>query len=55
MEGYRHVQVTLDEERHSELVREAERLGLPVEEVARRALAAWLIEMEEDAVYRGAA
>lgn len=45
------IEIELDDEHHSELVKEAERLGLPVEEVAHRAIAAWLSEMEEDNTY----
>lgn len=42
------IEFDLDEERHCELCREAERLGVTPAEIARRAVAAWLIETEDD-------
>lgn len=44
------VELELDEERHCELCEEADRLGLTPGEVARRAVAMWLTETEEDHV-----
>lgn len=44
------VELELDEERHGELCQEADRLGLTPGEVARRAVAMWLTETEEDFV-----
>lgn len=42
------VELELDEQRHCELCCEAERLGLSPAEVARRAVAAWLTDVEDD-------
>lgn len=42
------VEFELDEKRHAELLCEAERLGLTASEIARRAVAAWLVEMLDD-------
>lgn len=47
----RRIELEFDEERHERLMSEAERLGLPAEEIARRALAAWLNEMADDNFY----
>lgn len=42
------LEIEIDEGHHCDLCREAERLGLTTEEVARRAIAAWLIDAAED-------
>lgn len=41
------IEIEVDDSKYAELVAEAERLGVDTQEVVRRALAAWLVDMEE--------